>query len=311
MTKTCEGCGSKLQTKDPSKVGYTPKENAKLCERCFKLKNYNQKVVVELKYNNDEIIGIINEKADAIFFVTDFLNLSKRIIDTFNRLKKKKYLIINKSDYIPKSINKEKYINWVKDTYKVDSEIILLSAEKGYNINHLNNLISSYKNSYICGYTNSGKSTIISALLELNGKKNSIISSLMPNTTLDVIKVNLSEKIWAYDTPGFICESTFDDNSYPKKFIKPITIQLKINEVVKLNDMIYIKNLGENNSFTFYVSDKLTVKKEFKKEIIFTKQIEVTDNCDLVINSYGFVNIKKSCDILITDFDYEVRESMF
>ena len=48
MTK-CLGCGIKLQTSDKNKVGYTPKENATMCERCFRLKNYNEFKEIELK----------------------------------------------------------------------------------------------------------------------------------------------------------------------------------------------------------------------------------------------------------------------
>ena len=75
MIKTCPGCGSTIQHKNPNQVGYSPKKDAKLCERCFKLKNYNKREVVELKYNNDDIINLISGKEGAIFFITDFLNL--------------------------------------------------------------------------------------------------------------------------------------------------------------------------------------------------------------------------------------------
>ena len=44
MTKKCVGCGITLQSKDINNLGYVPKEkenDAKYCERCFKLIHYN------------------------------------------------------------------------------------------------------------------------------------------------------------------------------------------------------------------------------------------------------------------------------
>ena len=40
MTK-CVGCGITLQNENKNDVGYTPDIKNELCERCFKLKNYN------------------------------------------------------------------------------------------------------------------------------------------------------------------------------------------------------------------------------------------------------------------------------
>ena len=210
MIKTCPGCGSTIQYKDPQKVGYSPKKDAKLCERCFKLKNYNKREIIDLKYQNDDIIALLKNKDGAIFFITDFLNISRKVIETFKKINHhNKYLVINKIDYIPKSITKEKYIDYIKETYKIKNDVILISALKKTNLTSFLNKIKEYKNSYICGYTNSGKSTIINELCRLCGKNSNILSSLMPNTTLDLIKIRLDENIHIFDTPGFINEFEF------------------------------------------------------------------------------------------------------
>ena len=199
MIKKCVGCGSVLQDKNHDAFGFTPDIKNKYCERCFKLKNYNEKKVVNLKYTNDEIIALLNKKATSVFFVTDFINISKYVIDVFNSIKVNKFLVINKVDYISKDIKKEKYINYIKETYSISSPILLVSALKKYNLNELNNKIALSKNSYIAGFTNSGKSSLVNSLLLLNNKKSLILESLMPNTTLDVIKVKLNEETWIYN----------------------------------------------------------------------------------------------------------------
>ena len=314
MIKKCLGCGSTLQYSDESLPGYTPKKDSKICQRCFKLKNYNEKVMTKLSYDNDDIINILNEKADRVFFITDFISLSKKVIDLFNKVNKEKYLVINKTDFIPKSINKEKYVAWIKDEYQVKENIILLSAIKKYNLNELNNRVKECKNSYICGYTNSGKSTIINELCNLNGKTSNILSSLMPNTTLDVIKVSLDKENWIYDTPGFIIETDFNEDCYPKNYLKPITIQTKENDIININNMFYIETDEIVNSFTFYVSDKLNIKKEYKyNRSDDYKEYSVDDNSELYLENIGFINIKKKAKIKIYLFNgyTEVRHSSF
>ena len=313
MIKKCPGCGSILQYKDSSKVGYSPKKDAKLCERCFKLKNYNQKKIINLKYNNDEIIKLINSEAHNVLFITDFLNLSQKVIDVYNKIEvKNKILVINKADYIPKSINKDKYVNWIKDTYLVNDKVILVSAEKDYNMRLINNIISDNGKTYICGFTNSGKSSIINKLSHINNKTTNILTSLMPNTTLDTIKVKLDEDKYIFDTPGFTIEDDFDENLFPKNYLKPVTLQLKDNDLILINNKYYLK-VNNANSFTFYMSDKIEIKKIYEKEINLNNIVKIDENSDLVINNYGFINIKNSCTIItnIKKEKYELRKSMF
>ena len=43
MTKKCIGCGALLQTVNSNLEGYVPDElisNTKVCQRCFRIKNY-------------------------------------------------------------------------------------------------------------------------------------------------------------------------------------------------------------------------------------------------------------------------------
>ena len=38
----CTGCGAVLQNIDTTKEGYVVNLDNKLCERCFRIKNYNE-----------------------------------------------------------------------------------------------------------------------------------------------------------------------------------------------------------------------------------------------------------------------------
>ena len=50
----CIGCGVKLQTNNKDDLGYTIKLENNLCERCFRIRNYNDYKFV-IKDNNDFI----------------------------------------------------------------------------------------------------------------------------------------------------------------------------------------------------------------------------------------------------------------
>ena len=313
MTNICPGCGSTLQYTDSNKVGYTPKKDAKLCERCFKLKNYNEKKVINLEYNNEDIINLLNSSAKTIFFITDFLNLSKKVIDIYKKISvHNKYLVINKIDYIPISINKDKYISFIKSNYDINDEVILVSAERNFNIRVINNILDNCKDAYVCGFTNSGKSTIIKKIGELNNKEIPVLTSLMPNTTLDVIKIKLDNNKYIYDTPGFINNDDFDEVLYPKKFLKPVTLQIKENDTISINNKIFIKT-DKENSFTFYMSNDVDIRKVYSVETNLSNELMVKENSDFVISNYGFINIKNPCNLItnLNNDNIEVRSSMF
>ena len=76
MTK-CIGCGITLQDKSKDAVGYTPDIKNKLCERCFKLKNYNILTNKGVSIDNDALIEKINKLKCYVLFLIDFINLDK------------------------------------------------------------------------------------------------------------------------------------------------------------------------------------------------------------------------------------------
>ena len=62
----CIGCGAILQNNDPLKEGYVKDLNKNLCERCFKIRHYN-----EYKYIDKDHINIYcNNKNRQITYVS-------------------------------------------------------------------------------------------------------------------------------------------------------------------------------------------------------------------------------------------------
>ena len=50
--KICKGCGVVLQSSDAAAIGYTPKMEADYCQRCFRIRHYDD-VVISMKQGID------------------------------------------------------------------------------------------------------------------------------------------------------------------------------------------------------------------------------------------------------------------
>ena len=331
MNKKCIGCGSILQSSDKNKIGYVPdyKENeAKYCERCFKITHYNEKLILPLENINNYIIEEVNKNSEYIFFMIDLLNINSETINTFKLLKSPKTLIISKLDIIPKSIKENLISNWIKETYNLNEDIKFLSTKKNINTRLILKTLeeNNIKTAHILGYTNAGKSTLINKICEQNsiiGK--TITTSVLPNTTVDFINIPINENITIIDSPGFTQENTLYNNDefllmkniLPKNTIKPITEQTKENTSLIIEDKIRI-NANSKNSFTFYMSNSIKIDKVFEKNTNLTdinkKEYKLKDNTDIVIKGLGFINVKKACTVTIyssNDNLIEIRNSMF
>lgn len=298
MTK-CVGCGIKLQEKDKNELGYTPNLNNALCERCFKLKNYNILTNKGINIDNDKLINKINELNTCVLFLVDFINLDSEVIDAYKKIKSKKTLIITKADIIPKNIKYQKLIQNIKNIYDIKEDLILTSSKKKLNIKTITKICLEEKNICLAGFTNAGKSSLINALVGSD-----ITVSKKSNTTQDFIKLNV-DGINIYDAPGFM--SNINRENIPRSIIRPITYQFPSKHYLLIKDIKL--NILENSNFTIYVGNEANIIRRKENENVECKII-VPKNSDVIIKGFCFINFKNTCMISLNTKDYEIRPSI-
>jgi len=310
----CSGCGAYLQVEDSTKEGYTINIDNNLCERCFRIKNYNEYKFIN-KDNNDfvEILKKISNTKDLVILVVDLFNINNNLEDIKKYLKNDILLVLTKRDLLPLSVYDLNLLNYFDEFNLNIKDKIIISSAKNYNFDELIEKINYYKKSnnvYVVGYTNAGKSTMINKLIyNYSDYTSSITTSNLPSTTLNSIEIKLNDTLTLIDTPGLIDNTdiiNFIDGKIlkkiiPSKEIKPITYQIKCPQYFNIDDLVILE-CDEYNSLTFYFSNKLNINRKFKKydaKNLIRHDICVGDNCDIVINGLGFIKVVKKSKIIV------------
>lgn len=311
----CLGCGVKLQDIDKNIIGYTTNINKSLCERCFRIRNYNDYRIV-VKDNSDyiNIIKEINNTSDLVVLVVDLFNISFNLEDISRYLNNNILLVLTKRDILPKSCYDEKFREYFNNYDLNIIDTIIISSLKNYNLDELYSKINQYKTSnrvYVIGFTNSGKSTMINKIIYNYSDNNTIITtSNLPSTTIDSIEVKVNDNLTLIDTPGlldngdiinFIDEKTLK-KIIPSKEIKPITYQIKDEQTIIIDDIVRL-DLKENNNLTIYMSNNLDIKRVYKKteDLLNLKKHEllVYEDSDIVIQGLGFIKFTSSSKVVL------------
>ena len=79
----CVGCGISLQDKDPNGEGYVSSKDFTLCERCFRISNYNENRKV-INRSVDVFKQITDN--DFVVYVSSLLTLDLDYIDRFKNV---------------------------------------------------------------------------------------------------------------------------------------------------------------------------------------------------------------------------------
>ena len=331
--KRCKGCGVLLQDENLLQEGYTTNLENDLCQRCFRMKNYGEYQVVT-KSNEEylKILKSVSETKDLVLYITDLLNLEKDLDEIRNMFNNKMILILNKKDVFPKSVKEEKLIKYLESKGVHFEEIIVISAIKNYNIDHLLKRIKFHqtsKNVYVVGHTNAGKSSLINKLIKnYSDNTQELTMSPLPSTTLNTVKIEVNEHLTLIDTPGLVdngsilnqVDQKMVKKISAKKEIKPRTYQLRKNQSIIIEDLVRIDYVeGEKNSFTLFVSNDLKVRRllnlfnndELKDKNKITYNLKYDE--DLVVSGLGFIKIvdKGTINIYIDkDVDTFIRKSL-
>lgn len=325
MTRKCIGCGLDLQSDNKERPGYVVKEkmkDASYCERCFKVIHYGVSKVIDKKIDTISFLNEINKSKLPIIYLVDITNITDETLEPLKYLKNKIYLVLTKRDLLPKSVKDNKLISYIQSKVDNTSKILIVSNTKKWNIEILyNTLIKDKVNECYCiGHTNSGKSSLINSLLELKGRESYITTSIVPNTTEEVMNIKLDDNLTIIDTPGFINDKSIVNfigiNSYkkliPKKEIKPKIYNLKPGFMIIIEDFIRIENNSSNNiQMVFYLKNELKYRKmkvttSNDLKILSRQNINVKTREDLVIEGLGFIKFPNNGELTIYTLDDKI-----
>lgn len=292
----CLGCGVKVQSTDPNMPGYVSEihiiENGDkvYCKRCFDVIHYNRRYTVppENKAFVTKMKSIQKKNSkDVILLMVDVLDIYGGFIEGLHDLvgDLPVIVLINKIDLMPKSIKLKHLELTTREIGKgLGLNIISVypvSAKSKKNIETVVNKIdklrynkysrkTNFDNCYVVGCASVGKSTLINSLREMCYGENlyPITTSDQFQTTLDLIKIELGNKFFIYDTPGIINQYSF--NAYlnydsvkvltPKTYLKVRTYQLNPDQTIFLGGLVRTDFVeGTNISVSCFVSNQLYV----------------------------------------------------
>lgn len=311
----CIGCGVNLQNKNQDKIGYTSNLDNELCERCFRIRNYNEYKFV-IKDNNDyiKILDDINHTKDLVVLVLDLFNLSNNLDSILKHINNDMLLVLSKRDILPKSCNDQKFIDYINDYNLNIIDTVIISSKKNYNLDILFEKIKKYKKSnnvYFVGFTNSGKSTLINKIIyNYSDLDTTITTSNLPSTTIDSIHIKIDDSLTLIDTPGLICDGDILNNIdgetlkkiIPSGEINPITYQVKDSQTVFVDNLARI-DVYDPTSMTIYMSSKLDINRTFKQTNKFLNlkkhDLYVPNDSDVVFQGLGFIKFTNKCRLSI------------
>lgn len=334
----CIGCGIKLQDEDENKEGYVNKNALKrdfiLCKRCYQLKHYGKFIKSNEVKNSITLLHENATKDDLIVLICDValaltplnktlleLNSYKNVIMVANRYDLyKDYLSLDKCHNFLIKNAKENKINF-KDIFIINDNIEEI-------FDYLDNN-SINKNIYLIGLENAGKTTFLNKILEkvAHEKTNLLTNSKYPGTTIDLIKINLTDNTYLIDTPGLRSKGNYLNHlslDFIKKFVSNYKIKasayqlnenqsLIISNIIKFDfisgekqtiifygpnclELLRCKTINSNKTFNNQINtlklkeDSITNISKLEKKVI---KIITPYKIDLIIEGIGFICLSK------------------
>ena len=311
--KYCMGCGVLLQNENISLEGYVNDLDNDICQRCFRMKNYGEYMkVAKSNEEFEDILKEIGKTKDLVLHIVDLVNLDKDLSDIRKIISNNMLLVLNKKDALPKSVKDEKILEYIRSLELDYVDMIVISANKNYNIDLLMNKIKKYKTSnkvYVVGKTNTGKSSLINRIIhDYSDVESELTISPLPSTTLNTVSIVIDKDLAIIDTPGLIDRGNITNyldedvlkKLINKKTIKPKTYQLRKGQCLIIGDIIRLDYVeGARNSFTLYFPNGIKVKrmnglKQTRLKDLYKTEFELKYREDIAINGLGWIKVVES-----------------
>ena len=148
MIKKCSGCGANLQDQFATEVGYTKDLSLDLCERCFRIRHYNEyKVVEQDNVSYLKILDEIKKTNDLVIFVIDLFNFNEEVYKLARKITNPCLLVFTKRDLFAKDIYEQKFIKRIHDLPVKIVDYCLISSKNNEGFDALYQKIYEYKKS--------------------------------------------------------------------------------------------------------------------------------------------------------------------
>lgn len=280
MQRECKGCGVTMQYEDKNKIGYTPKKDSLYCQRCFRIRHYDD-AMISMKQGIDsfEVLRKIDQMNALVLWVVDLFDFEANMIAGLNRhlAGKDIVMIATKRDLLPDTLSDEKLSNFIFQRLKefqiqIKGLVVCTDlakhayADDNTSIDAIKEAIAYYRDGrdvVVMGMANAGKSTMLNALV---GNKD-LTTSRYPGTTLDVNGIRM-EDFTLYDTPGITRYDSLlthlDDRLLkqivPASQIKARIYQLRENQTISLGGLVRLDLQGcEQTTCVGYFSNALNM----------------------------------------------------
>jgi len=266
--KQCQGCGVPTQTTHPDQAGYVVRLDQTYCQRCFRLKHYGETKVIEKDaVKSEEVFADIRTIEGLIVLVSDITDLESGLFSSVTRHlpQRDMILVLTKTDLLPITVSSQKIeralMNKLKRENLYFKEVFMVGNHGKSGREELISALkkSPYQHYIFMGYANTGKSTLVNALLE----RNHATISPYPNTTLAIQRIQ-SDFGEVIDTPGIqIGEGIFKhipfdryDDYLWRKPIHVTHIQLKGEQALILPYVgIVIVSVSAPASISYYIAN--------------------------------------------------------
>lgn len=327
MSKICKGCGVVLQNVEKDKLGYTPKMEGDLCQRCFRITHYDD-VVISMKQgiDSDLVLRSVQEKDALVLWVVDLFDFEANMLHGINRhlAGKDIVLVATKRDLLPITVGNEKLSQFIMARLKEQGIVVqgivicgdlLRHAKMDYNdsVAEVERAIEVYRKDrdvVVMGMANAGKSTLLNALCQTT----TLTTSRYPGTTLDFNEIKRDGYI-LYDTPGLTrmdsllthVEDALLKDLIPMKPLKARVYQLYESQTMSLGGLVRLDLIGSHQvSCVAYFSERLPLhrSKQEKANQLWSEHLggllsPSIDENYTDMNVFELHHIKEKTDVVI------------